>query len=71
MGPHVTVDSSPSDDFTFHDWAVKIQTNLNDSISAISQTFVLEHIENYPIMSGYLTNNLKIHELTKHVTISS
>lgn len=64
------VDSSPSDDFTFHDWAVKIKTNLNDSISAISQALVLEHIGNYPIMSGCLTNNLKIHEITNHVTTS-
>lgn len=60
------VDSSPSDDFTFHDWAAKIKTNLNDSISAISQALVLEHT----IMSGCLTNNLKIHEITNDVTTS-
>lgn len=61
------VDSSPNDDFTFHDWAVKTKTDLNDSVSAISQALVLEHIGIYPIMSGCLTNNLKIHEITKHI----
>lgn len=64
------VDCSPSDDFTFHDWAVRTKTNLNDSISVISQALVLEHVGNYPIMSGCLTNNPKIHEITKHVTTS-
>lgn len=49
------------------------QTNkktLDDSISAISQALVLEHTGTYPIMSGCLTNKLKVNEITKHVTTS-
>lgn len=63
------MDSSPSDDFTSHDWPVK-KKNLNDSLSAISQALALVHIEIYLIVTGCLTKNLKINEITKHATRS-
>lgn len=68
-------DSSPSDDFIYRNWAVKTKTKqnkktLNDSISAISKALVLL-IGTYHIMSGCLTNKLKVNKITKNVTTSS
>lgn len=67
------VNISLSDSIIFHNWAVKKQktkNNLNDSVSAVCQAPVLKQVRSYSIKSGRPTNQLKINELTKHVTTS-